>query len=93
MESYPLNHANGTINAISIDILFDPGSTNNFIAKYIIQKLALPTFKNANSWDLHLPDIQQHCNLVCKFTLIIGTYSEELTFDVANLPEHEIILS
>ena len=75
-----------------VDILIDPGATNNFIVKHTVDRLKLPLYANSHTWDLQLANTNQHCNQACKITLSINTYTEELTFDVANLPKHKIIL-
>ena len=91
-ESYSLITALGCVQDKPVNVLVDPGATNNFIARHVVAHLNLPIYASARTWELQLANTSQRCNRACKLTLVIGAYNEELTFDVADLPKHEIIL-
>ena len=77
-----------------MDILIDGGSMNNFIAKHLVEKLCIQTANAATHWEIRSPNSRQWCSYACKVILSMGdnAYSDEIVFDVADLPEHEVIL-
>ena len=86
---------NGIVQGQQVKVLFDTGSTHNFISSRLVKKLKLPTQKSAYNYMVELADgkgTEIWDQQVIDLPLKVQSYEEKLNFEITRLARFDIVL-